>query len=202
MKSPAHPRACGENSFTSDCSACVIGSSPRMRGKHRCDKLVGFVRGLIPAHAGKTLPPPQGRQSQVGSSPRMRGKRAYPLSGEAWLRLIPAHAGKSPGQPGAVRAGRAHPRACGENIYGPGVWPMPVGSSPRMRGKLAVEIGLRRAEGLIPAHAGKTDPQGESQDQARAHPRACGENDPANWWRFHPAGSSPRMRGKRVSLCV
>ena len=31
----------------------------------------------------------------------------------------------------------------------------------------------------------------------QAHPRVCGENDPANWWTFHPAGSSPRVRGKR-----
>ena len=52
------------------------------------------------------------------------------------------------------------------------------------------------ANGLIPAHAGKTRTFGSGHAGRPAHPRACGENSPPcrTWWSV--AGSSPRMRGK------
>ena len=50
----AHPRACGENTYTAIQDALTVGSSPRMRGKH-FQQIAGFFGGrLIPAHAGKT----------------------------------------------------------------------------------------------------------------------------------------------------
>ena len=66
-----------------------------------------------------------------------------------------------------------------------------------MRGKLPADRDLRRAPGLIPAHAGKTSRCVAPRRIRPAHPRACGENhlpcdDPAK-----SKGSSPRMRGKR-----
>ena len=50
----AHPRACGENSTAALYRTAASGSSPRVRGKHADDALVGRMRGLIPARAGKT----------------------------------------------------------------------------------------------------------------------------------------------------
>ena len=52
--SRAHPRACGENVKRAMSSPMTGGSSPRVRGKHADDALVGRMRGLIPARAGKT----------------------------------------------------------------------------------------------------------------------------------------------------
>ena len=50
----------------------------------------------------------------------------------------------------------------------------------------------------IPAYAGKTGCYGLWMTLASEHPRVCGENDfDLPTWRF-PAGTSPRMRGKRV----
>ena len=54
---PAHPRACGENSFAMVPIHEPPGSSPRMRGKHFVYLLFGVFLGLIPAHAGKTVSP-------------------------------------------------------------------------------------------------------------------------------------------------
>ena len=54
----AHPRACGENQQTSIASRCLVGSSPRMRGKRNFIEFVLPRVGLIPAHAGKTLAAP------------------------------------------------------------------------------------------------------------------------------------------------
>ena len=52
----AHPRACGENPPDSNSSHPISGSSPRMRGKLLCVSSHSRATGLIPAHAGKTLP--------------------------------------------------------------------------------------------------------------------------------------------------
>ena len=51
----AHPRSRGENTMGTMCSAAPTGSSPLTRGKHFPALLVGVIRGLIPAHAGKTV---------------------------------------------------------------------------------------------------------------------------------------------------
>ena len=114
-RSPAHPRACGENSSSVFATVPSVGSSPRMRGKLRRDLLDSLRYRLIPAHAGKTIvfffgglvgrAHPRacgenwrlgvGGRSFGGSSPRMRGK----LRGGADFcndrGLIPAHAGKT-----------------------------------------------------------------------------------------------------------
>ena len=51
----AHPRACGENAGKLEAEAGSRGSSPRMRGKRLAEPPAEAWRGLIPAHAGKTL---------------------------------------------------------------------------------------------------------------------------------------------------
>ena len=74
------------------------------------------------------------------------------------------------------------------------------GSSPRVRGKQVLGgRGQDRAR-LIPARAGKTPPTPLSPQPRRAHPRACGENRAADPTLTRTAGSSPRVRGKRILL--
>ena len=71
-----------------------------------------------------------------------------------------------------------------------------MGSSPLTRGKLAAELGLRRGEGLIPAHAGKTPRANTPRPASWAHPRSRGENATVRLIRTVTAGSSPLTRGK------
>ena len=106
----------------------------------------------------------------------MRGKLRISRGMRSFHGLIPAHAGKTSSSHGRVVPGRAHPRACGENIYAALRELRDEGSSPRMRGKreLADILG--------------TD--------AEAHPRACGENMQSEVRGNPLRGSSPRMRGK------
>ena len=92
--SAAHPRVCGENTFSHHHCRCAVGSSPRVRGKHLFTVTGARLRGLIPACAGKTVaggerPRLAGAHPRVcgendltirrfttsrGSSPRVRGK--------------------------------------------------------------------------------------------------------------------------------
>ena len=51
----AHPRSRGENTSTSNAWTSVNGSSPLTRGKPDNHGHQGRERGLIPAHAGKTV---------------------------------------------------------------------------------------------------------------------------------------------------
>ena len=139
--SPAHPRACGENTKGGTTLHQPLGSSPRMRGKHASHEGRLSKTGLIPAHAGKTCtvvfsaspaaahPRACGENSVAyvvaayfgGSSPRMRGKLFGEGNRDHDARLIPAHAGKTCGVTACVCLLRAHPRACGENTERSGV---------------------------------------------------------------------------------
>ena len=212
----AHPRACGENVARSTISMGIPGSSPRMRGKP-CRHAPSYTgSGLIPAHAGKTLPALErgykdrahpracgenARASSwiawiLGSSPRMRGKQTMSFLKLKTTGLIPAHAGKTcpPTLPGNTNP--AHPRACGENVVAETITAAGGGSSPRMRGKPLRQDVFKPARGLIPAHAGKTPARAEATTAPGAHPRACGENAYGLGALSSGGGSSPRMRGK------
>ena len=73
-----------------------------------------------------------------------------------------------------------------------------MGSSPLTRGKRAVLPVRRGGEGLIPAHAGKTDVYRCADHGCGAHPRSRGENE-TRGVAWHPSeGSSPLTRGKRA----
>ena len=60
----AHPRSRGENDATPLAADPINGSSPLTRGKPHDGKIRALSRGLIPAHAGKTIltEPHQGRE--------------------------------------------------------------------------------------------------------------------------------------------
>ena len=173
---PAHPRVCGENIQGFIDGIKNMGSSPRVRGKHRAARTRGPPRRLIPACAGKT-PPSRCRQAagrahprvcgenydayQIGinaggSSPRVRGKPP-PVGAQRRRRgLIPACAGKTDQSTPGSRSAGAHPRVCGENEGEEEDTGVTIGSSPRVRGKPALVARVSASTGLIPACAGKT----------------------------------------------
>ena len=192
------------------------GSSPLTRGKHALSIRVRRALGLIPAHAGKTLPVsprrsrtrahprsrgenmglPIGYVSTPGSSPLTRGKRRIAAGEEFTDRLIPAHAGKTTTGRARSSCTQAHPRSRGENWNGGHPAVENYGSSPLTRGKHQGRRERRRRVGLIPAHAGKTTRSTGQTFPAWAHPRSRGENKMQQRELTTDAGSSPLTRGK------
>ena len=192
------------------------GSSPLTRGKLALDFLSPHSVGLIPAHAGKTIDcicgkglcrahprsrgencdSSRGHARESGSSPLTRGKPHGWTDRRRAPGLIPAHAGKTSrgwrGQPSA----RAHPRSRGENGTLDESAHTLTGSSPLTRGKRKPGAPLARSEGLIPAHAGKTEKSLRLGQKSRAHPRSRGENEQAAYGIPPMLGSSPLTRGK------
>ena len=129
----------------------------------------------------------------------MRGTRVPGESRAAEWRFIPAHAGNTRCRSGCRRRPAVHPRACGEHgALGDRRCPF-VGSSPRMRGTRARERAASCYGRFIPAHAGNTV-SGEAHAPKRSvHPRACGEHGSMPTVERTASGSSPRMRGTRLS---
>ena len=213
----AHPRSRGENEQGRTPFLSPLGSSPLTRGKHALSIRVRRALGLIPAHAGKTLPVsprrsrtrahprshgenmglPIGYVSTPGSSPLTRGKRASGWHGASCGGLIPAHAGKTDqrGARGSTRA--AHPRSRGENMVLRDRSRQSVGSSPLTRGKRISSTETAAYARLIPAHTGKTATGATSSRITTAHPRSRGENGRCSLSFSLLRGSSPLTRGKR-----
>ena len=197
----------------------LAGSSPLTRGKPFLGLLGDRDGGLIPAHAGKTVPcvaatchlraHPRSRGEnsrttrraicQRGSSPLTRGKRPRAKRTRSVSGLIPAHAGKTRWRGHRLPWSAAHPRSRGENARtDPARTPKP-GSSPLTRGKRRGRGHGSRRSGLIPAHAGKTRFLALSGGDGRAHPRSRGENSWSTISSGTEIGSSPLTRGKRES---
>ena len=90
-----------------------------------------------------------------------------------------------------------HPRACGEHYSFTDTPSLFEGSSPRLRGTLAVVPCVGSDDGIIPALAGNTAIRRASGLRMRDHPRACGEHGVVNCTAPLGVGSSPRLRGTR-----
>ena len=76
---------------------------------------------------------------------------------------------------------------------------MTEGSSPRMRGTHLEALHPDTAVGIIPAYAGNTSAAYPPHRNTRDHPRVCGEHAEIIGETCTIQGSSPRMRGTRIS---
>ena len=125
----------------------------------------------------------------------MRGSHNAEFGKVRTVGIIPAHAGLT--QASRCRMGHCwdHPRACGAHRGWPQRWKIYMGSSPRMRGSPCQRIGATSLDGIIPAHAGLTQPLSLELTENRDHPRACGAHLTTGTLKDKGQGSSPRMRG-------
>ena len=132
----------------------------------------------------------------LGSPPRMRGKEAKSNVCGSQTGITPAHAGKSFDPCKYFRDAKDHPRACGEKPHSLNFPSKPIGSPPRMRGKVAAVATMVSAGRITPAHAGKSSLLAFSESISLDHPRACGEKTSFAMVPLETPGSPPRMRGK------
>ena len=197
-----HPRACGANYPTVWEATSKNGSSPRVRGKPH-----GAAR---PLHAARIIP---ARAGQTGTDERRRGAPSdHPRAcGANQLdarrhhrrrRIIPARAGQTQSHHGGLRPGTDHPRACGANAATCFSRSASAGSSPRVRGKRRRSTLFHDSIRIIPARAGQTHDDTRRGQEKTDHPRACGANIITKVINGNNVGSSPRVRGKRLSECL
>ena len=85
---------------------------------------------------------------------------------------------------------------CGEKVARLSAMLMPVGSPPRVRGKVQVCSGVVSEQRITPACAGKRFLESVHNRQKEDHPRVCGEKAVLPMWTNTRLGSPPRVRGK------
>ena len=127
----------------------------------------------------------------------MRGALAMALAERNGVRIIPADAGSTTSCFPCFACRQDHPRRCGEHCKDWMGLKMVQGSSPQMRGALAVALADRHGGRIIPADAGSTACTRWRSAPLRDHPRRCGEHHVANRMCLTDPGSSPQMRGAR-----
>ena len=91
---------------------------------------------------------------------------------------------------------------CGEHSLGAGKQVLAFGSSPRVRGTRAEIISNGNITRIIPACAGNTGNPWFSVKLSPDHPRVCGEHGKLLQIVVQVPGSSPRVRGTRISATI
>ena len=95
------------------------------------------------------------RRLPLRSPPRVRGKVCHTMAEAKGLGITPAYAGKSRCNLPSTAPWKDHPRVCGEKIYPLLAIASPLGSPPRVRGKVCDLTIIRVHHGITPAYAGK-----------------------------------------------
>ena len=109
--------------------------------------------------------------------------------------IIPACAGSTALYLGERRHIWDHPRMCGEHTVECPYSTAYRGSSPHVRGALALVLVGAKLVGIIPACAGSTRRSNGGGPPVRDHPRMCGEHPFSLTKQVLGPGSSPHVRG-------
>ncbi len=195
-----HPRVCGELLDRPLHPPIVHGSSPRVRGTQVAGKPRMASTTVHPRVCGELIaylaPAVQG----PGSSPRVRGTRSSSPRTPGGCRFIPACAGNSKAAVRSAASTPVHPRVCGELAVITATLRSSYGSSPRVRGTRIGRSTRRWLRRFIPACAGNSPSPWMASAKPAVHPRVCGELDAAVRVFRDADGSSPRVRGTRVTV--
>ena len=130
------------------------------------------------------------------SPPRMRGRAELRHKVVCARRITPAYAGKSPPRWTSLRRPRDHPRVCGEEAKIFRALCGPIGSPPRMRGRVIHLLSGCPWPWITPAYAGKSMIDACQNCPWGDHPRVCGEEAMTKEQFERYPGSPPRMRGR------
>ena len=152
---PDHPRGCGEKGGGLCRVPCVVGIIPAGAGKSPFSRV--YCAGVRdhPRGCGEKRRGSRPRQSAAGSSPRVRGKALVRAVSPRVRGIIPAGAGKRGPRLLPAAVDWDHPRGCGEKTRPRGDPARPLGSSPRVRGKVIRTEMFGSSPRIIPAGAGK-----------------------------------------------
>ena len=187
-----------------------------MRGKAGLVQIVGRLRRITPACAGKrytrcfACPRPTDyprvcgekkkmqprKDKRMGSPPRVRGKAQESFLILCHHGITPACAGKRTVTTKEAFQKQDHPRVCGEKARPCGRLQRPQGSPPRVRGKVRLAGLHHLIYRITPACAGKRVCETTAARPLGDHPRVCGEKLFFDLFFEACRGSPPRVRGK------
>ena len=129
--------------------------TPARAGKSECNSSSNDARWDHPRACGEKTLCAMMPRATGGSPPRVRGKVPGSASGHPAPRITPAYAGKSSCIVAFWGLHRDHPRVCGEKSDGGQASSYPLGSPPRVRGKVNIARFYITRHRITPAYAGK-----------------------------------------------
>ena len=176
------------------------GSPPRVRGKAAAQSKTLSRSRITPACAGKRVRP-WDLMNLMRDHPRVCGEKLGVVTEYLpKIRITPACAGKSAYLVRYACPYEDHPRVCGEKLISNTGSRIPMGSPPRVRGKVWRTVAAAGDPGITPACAGKSWQTGETTTDSEDHPRVCGEKRVQRGDVDQCSGSPPRVRGKGIFL--
>ena len=149
-----HPCVCGEQPVMGRDALVGLGSSLRVRGTDRIERVLRQQPRVIPACAGT-------------------GLRPYPHGG--MHRVIPACAGNRSSSARTAEWNAGHPCVCGEQSTTPSRARCAPGSSLRVRGTTVEDLWRFCVLRVIPACAGNSRRRQPRRGSPTGHPCVCGE---------------------------
>ena len=117
-------------------------------------------------------------------------------------RFIPTHVGNTAVNGRMEVISAVHPHACGEHRFNPDSGENVDGSSPRMWGTLQDAETGDIVTRFIPTHVGNTRDRLTVVVITAVHPHACGEHQSVFVLYSVISGSSPRMWGTPIVMCL
>ena len=131
----------------------------------------------------------------TGLSPRVRGNPKPKPATRARHRSIPACAGEPSTSGSSVLSRQVYPRVCGGTRDAGQTEVGLLGLSPRVRGNLALGMGIVGDDGSIPACAGEPGRTTTIPWSCTVYPRVCGGTRRSGRPEGRRGGLSPRVRG-------
>ena len=212
-----HLRVCGADVADELVAALDLGSSPRVRSRHRLPTWSRPFRGIISACAEQTLRRPtrphHGRDHlrvcgadlmatlcdpfRLGSSPRVRSRPHVVDDDVTRGGIISACAEQTVSSASRSGSARDHLRVCGADSHCTRQTIHRSGSSPRVRSRHIPRPVADEVSGIISACAEQTHPPPRRRRSIRDHLRVCGADSLSLVPVLVPAGSSPRVRSRR-----
>ena len=211
-----HLRVCGADVADELVAALDLGSSPRVRSRHRLPTWSRPFRGIISACAEQTLRRPtrphHGRDHlrvcgadlmatlcdpfRLGSSPRVRSRPHVVDDDVTRGGIISACAEQTVSSASRSGSARDHLRVCGADSHCTRQTIHRSGSSPRVRSRHIPRPVADEVSGIISACAEQTRFRWCRCWCRRDHLRVCGADDPLPRPHGRQRGSSPRVRSR------
>ena len=217
-----HPHACGDDSALSRNWMGTYGSPPRVWGRRRlsrpaprsprftptrvgttrCHPLFLWGQSVHPHACGDDLHRLEQPHQSIGSPPRVWGRLARERHVELQNRFTPTRVGTTATRPAPPPCPTVHPHACGDDDRPEWTMLSVHGSPPRVWGRPSRWSSPRLGWRFTPTRVGTTATPYMVSSRSPVHPHACGDDAQAQQPTSNPAGSPPRVWGRRRVLLL
>ena len=172
--------------------------TPTCVGTTRSGRRAGTGPSVHPHVCGDDCRGSRCLRQRIGSPPRVWGRPSLTAVGENACRFTPTCVGTTGVMVDAKSRTPVHPHVCGDDSPAKRMVLRPVGSPPRVWGRLTLEAHVFAAGRFTPTCVGTTGSTGASLRLWSVHPHVCGDDRNGYGYGLGFCGSPPRVWGRPV----